>query len=234
MTIIRSTLFAACLLAGLGTAFSSIDTAAAQGVSVRDLMEQEQPSSAENAARFNEGVAAYDAGDFSRAFDLWLPIAQENDLAAMRNVAILLREGKGVAKDPQRALYFFERAGRAGLVSAQVNAAFMYLNGEGTAQDYKTASFWFHAAAIAGVPAARYNLGVLYERGLGVEQDSARALAWYALAAQTGHELALKRLTELVPSLPGPDPQKEEDRAAAVTAPPPAEAQIDTMTSSAP
>lgn len=234
MTIIRSTLFAVSLFAGLGIALPGIDTAAAQGASVRDLMEQERPSSAENAARFNEGVAAYDAGDFARAFDIWLPIAQENDLAAMRNVALLLRDGKGVEKNPERALYFFERAGRAGLVSAQVNSAFMYLNGEGTAQDYKTASFWFHAAAVAGVPAARYNLGVLYERGLGVERDPARALAWYALAAQTGHELALKRLTELVPSLPGPDPQKEEDRAAAVTAPPPAEAQIDTMKGSAP
>lgn len=234
MRFVRSTLIAASLFAGLGIALPGIDTAAAQGASVRDLLEQERPSSAENAARFNEGVAAYDAGDFTGAFNVWLPIAQENDLAAMRNVAILLREGKGVEKDAQRALYFFERAGRAGLVSAQVNTAFMYLNGEGTAQDYKTASFWFHAAAVAGVPAARYNLGVLYERGLGVEQDPARALAWYALAAQTGHELALKRLTELVPSLPGPEPQKQEDRAASITAPPPAEARIDTMKNPAP
>ncbi|MBX3508262.1 tetratricopeptide repeat protein [Parvibaculum sp.] len=234
MKIIRSTLLAASLCAALGAVASGVQPAAAQGVSVHDLLEKERPSAAENAARFNRGVAAYDAGDFTRAFEIWLPIAQENDLAAMRNVALLLREGKGVEKDPQRALYFFERAGRAGLVSAQVNTAFMYLNGEGTAQDYKTASFWFHAAAVAGVPAARYNLGVLYERGLGVERDPARALAWYALAAQAGHELALKRLTELVPSLPGPEPQKPEDSAAAVTAATPAEARFDTMKASAP
>jgi len=75
---------------------------------------------------------------------------------------------------------------------------------------------------------------VLYERGLGVERDPARALAWYALAAQAGHELALKRLTELVPSLPGPEPQKPEDSAAAVTAATPAEARFDTMKASAP
>ncbi|MBX3506453.1 MAG: sel1 repeat family protein [Parvibaculum sp.] len=229
MIILRSGLFAVCIAASLGAALLFAVPAAAQGASVRDLMEQERPSVAENAERFNEGLAAYDSGDFSRAFDLWLPIAQDNDLAAMRNVALLLREGKGVQKDAPRALYFFERAGRAGLVSAQVNAAFMHLNGEGTAQDYKTASFWFHAAAIAGVPAARYNLGVLYERGLGVDEDPARALAWYALAAQTGHERALKRLTELVPSLPGPPAPSEADAPLSATAPPPAPAEIDTM-----
>ncbi len=234
MKFIRSTLLAVGMTAAFGISPVTTYPAAAEGASVRDLIEQQAPPRAENKARFNEGVAAYDSGDFARAFEIWLPIAQENDLAAMRNVALLLREGKGVGKDPARALYFFERAGRSGLVSAQVNTAFMYLNGEGTAQDYKTASFWFHAAAVAGVPAARYNLGVLYERGLGVERDPARALAWYALAAQTGHEGALKRLTELVPSLPGPEPQKEEDRAASVTGPAPEEAQIDTMSSGAP
>ena len=230
MIFIRSTLFAVSLLAAATASLSAL----AQGASVRDLIEQERPSAEQNAVRFNKGLVAYDNGDHARAFELWLPLAQENDLAAMRNVALLLKAGKGVERDPERALYFFERAGRAGLVSAQVNAAFMHLNGEGTAQDYKTASFWFHAAAIAGVPTARYNLGVLYERGLGVERDPARALAWYALAAQSGHDQALKRLTELVPSLPGPAPQKDEDQALSVTAPAPTPAEFDTMQGPAP
>lgn len=230
MIFIRSTLFAVSLLAAVAVSLPAL----AQGASVRDLIEQERPSADQNAVRFNQALAAYDNGNYARAFELWLPLAQENDLAAMRNVALLLKEGKGVERDLERALYFFERAGRAGLVSAQVNAAFMHLHGEGTAQDYKAASFWFHAAAIAGVPTARYNLGVQYERGLGVERDPARALAWYALAAQSGHEQALKRLTELVPSLPGPAPQKDEDKALSVTAPPPSPAEFDTMQGSAP
>lgn len=199
------------------------------GVGVQELIEKSGPTEEQQAAQFKKALAAYDRGDYARAFEFWLPLAQADDLAAMRNVALLLKEGKGVEKDPERALFFFERAGRAGLVSAQVNAAFMHLNGEGTSPDYKTASFWFHAAAVAGVPAARYNLGVMYERGLGVERDPARALAWYALAARVGHEKALERLTQLVPSLPGPPPPSDEDAALSVTAPPPPPAEIDQM-----
>ena len=220
--------------ASLFLSFLAEEVHAAPGSTVQEFIEQSGPTDEQQAARFNKGLVAYDRGDYARAFEFWLPIAQTDDLAAMRNVALLLKEGKGVEKDPERALYFFERAGRAGLVSAQVNAAFMHLNGEGTPQDYKTASFWFHAAAVAGVPAARYNLGVMYEKGLGVERDPARALAWYALAARVGHEKALERLTQLVPSLPGPPPPNEEDAALSVTAPPPPPPEIDPMESPAP
>lgn len=224
----------ALLPALLAASFAAPCALAQPGVTVRDRIEQTLPTQAEKSDRFNEGLLAHDKGDYARAFEIWLPLAQQDDLAAMRNVALQLKEGRGTEPDATRALYFFERAGRGGLVSAQVNTAFMYLNGEGTAQDYKKASFWFHAAAIGGVPAARYNLAVLYEKGLGVDRDPARALAWYALAAQSGHEMALKRLTELVPSLPGPAAPEPEDAAVSTTAPPPAPAEIDGMEGATP
>ena len=74
----------------------------------------------------------------------------------------------------------------------------------------------------------------MYEKGLGVAQDPARALAWYTLAARAGHELALERLTQLVPSLPGPPPPSEEDAAVSRTAPPPAPADFDLLDHEAP
>lgn len=228
MTFFRSALLPALLIAASVAVFAA-PAAAQPGVTVRDRIEQALPTQSEKADRFNEGLLAHDKGDYARAFEIWLPLAQQDDLAAMRNVALLLKEGRGTTPNPERALYFFERAGRGGLISAQVNTAFMYLNGEGIAQDYKKASFWFHAAALAGVPPARYNLGVLYENGLGVDRDPARALAWYALAARTGHEMALKRLTELVPSLPGPEAPSAEDAVVSTTAPPPPPAEIDGM-----
>ncbi|MCF8469500.1 MAG: sel1 repeat family protein [Parvibaculum sp.] len=224
----------AALLTVLYVGAASFSVRAEPGMTVHERLEQQPLTQEQRAARFDKGVAAYDAGDYARAYDIWLPVAQTGDLAAMRNVALLLRQGKGVARDPERALYFYERAGRGGLVSAQVNTAFMYLDGDGTAQDYKTASFWFHAAAVAGVPVARYNLGVMYERGMGVERDPARALAWYGLAAQEGHEKALTRLMQLVPSLPGPPPPNEADGPLAAIAPAPPVAEIDHLESTSP
>lgn len=154
--------------------------------------------------RFKEGVAAYDKGDFKKAFNIWLPLAQQSDLAAMRNVALLLRTGKGVKRDPARALWFYEDAGSKGFVLAQVNAAFMHLEGDGVPKNLEAAAFWFHTAARAGSPIAQYNLAVMYERGSGVKKDIAKALGWYALAARSGSKLAIARLETLVPALAGP------------------------------
>ena len=155
--------------------------------------------------RFADGVEAYDRGEFNKAYDIWLPLAQSGDLAARRNIGHLFRHGRGVRQDKPRALAFYQDAGRAGLVSAQLNAAFMHLNGEGTDADATQAAFWFHMAAAAGAPIAQYNLGLMYEGGRGVDADVAKSLGWYALAARAGHELALDRLAELVMELPGPE-----------------------------
>ncbi len=182
--------------------------------------------------RFREGVAAYDKGDFTTAFNIWLPLAQQADLAAMRNVALLLREGKGTKRDPVRALWFYEEAGSKGFALAQVNAAFMHLEGDGVPKNLEAAAFWFHAGARAGSPIAQYNLAVMYERGSGVEKDMGKALGWYALAARSGSKPALDRLALLVPALEGPkaperaelpdataSPQAEQDAATATIAP---------------
>lgn len=156
------------------------------------------------ARQFQAGVEAYDAGDYARAFELWLPLARNGDLAAQRNVAHLLRRGLGVEKDLPRALEFYRRSAEYGFVTAQVNLAAMLLAGEGTDPDPAEAAKWFDRAARAGHPLAQYNMGVLYERGLGVAQDLPRALGWYAVAARGGSKAALDRLAELVPTLPGP------------------------------
>lgn len=229
MTELRPALFLASVALAVPFAWLPIVAAQGPGTTVRDRLEQSTSVTRADADRFDDGVAAYDAGNFKKAFEIWLPLAQGDDLAAMRNVATLLRQGKGVARDSERALYFYERSGRAGLVSSQVNSAFMYLDGDGIAQDYRKASFWFHAAAVAGVPVARYNLGVMYERGLGVEEDPARALAWYTLAARSGHAGALDRLAVLVPHLPGPTPPTEADATLEARAPAPPLAELDRL-----
>lgn len=179
------------------------------------------------SVRFQEGVAAYDKGDFTTAFKIWLPLAQQSDLAAMRNVALMLRKGEGTARDPKRALWFYEEAGSKGFALAQVNAAFMHLEGDGVPKNLEAAAFWFHSAALAGSPIAQYNLAVMYEGGTGVKKDVARALGWYALAARAGSKPAIDRLAVLVPALEGPKvPERTEKPAVEIApAPPPADLQ---------
>jgi hypothetical protein len=214
-------------IAGAGSAI------AAPAMVLSDKVEPPPPS-----VRFQKGVKAYDKGDYATAFKIWLPLAQHEDLAAMRNVALLLRTGKGVDRDPARALWFYEEAGSKGFALAQLNAAFMHLEGDGVPKNLEAAAFWFHAAARAGSPIAQYNLAVMYESGTGVEKDMGKALGWYALAARSGSEPAIKRLALLVPALDGPKaPErapkspKDESPATEKTAPAPSD---QTVTASMP
>lgn len=186
------------------------------------------------SVQFQQGVAAYDKGDFAEAFKIWLPLAQKGDLAAMRNVGLLLRKGEGTPRDPKRALWFYEEAGTKGFGLAQVNAAFMHLEGDGVPKNLEAAAFWFHAASLAGSPIAQYNLAVMYERGTGVEKDMPRALGWYALAARSGSKLAIDRLAILVPALDGPPPPERAELPTAETAPLPSPPMLQTPVTQAP
>ena len=55
--------------------------------------------------------AAYDAGDYPAAYKIWSGI-DRYDLAAMRNVAMMLRTGQGVQKDPKKARGLVRRSRR--------------------------------------------------------------------------------------------------------------------------
>jgi TPR repeat protein len=148
-------------------------------------------------ADFNDGVTAYEAGDYEAAFKEWLPLAQNNDPAAMRNIGHMYRRGLGVEQDYTKAMTWYKRAATIGLDRAQANVAGMYLEGEGVEQDYAQAANWFARAAQQGHVVSQYNLGLLLENGLGVEQNDQRALGWFALAAKAGHPQAKVKAAEL-------------------------------------
>lgn len=153
---------------------------------------------APSAAKFEEGVRAYDAGDYARAREVWLDLARQGDLAAQRNLGHLYRRGLGVAPDAQQAALWYRRAAERGLSTAQVNLGMLYLRGEGVRKDPAEAARWFMRAAGRGHAGAQYNLARMYETGLGVAPDPARALGWYYVAARNGHGPALERLGALV------------------------------------
>jgi TPR repeat protein len=86
----------------------------------------------EIAEVFNRGLAAYDAGHYEDAFKIWWDL-QFEDVAAMRNVAMMLRKGQGVARDPAKALAealpFLEAAAAAGHPVAQFQLGELYETG---------------------------------------------------------------------------------------------------------
>lgn len=152
---------------------------------------------AEKASRFDEGVAAYDAGDFETAYRIWNDLANENDLAAMRNVAQLLRQGKGVAKDSKRAFKLYMEAAEKGLVTAMANLGDMYLAGDGIERNPQAAAAWYARAASAGLSLAQWKLAAMYDTGNGVPVDKVRARGLLERAARNGYAPAQEKLREM-------------------------------------
>ena len=154
---------------------------------------------------FDQGVAAYDAGHYEQAFQLFQSIDSE-DVAAMRNEGLMLRKGLGTPKDPQAAEDMLGRAAEAGLPTAQYDLAEMLLNGEAGEPDPKAALPLLTQAAAAHHPIAEYRLGVFYEEGTLVEKNLGFARTLYTDAAARGVPEAKERLKKLGGPVPGAQP----------------------------
>lgn len=150
---------------------------------------------------FESGVTAYDARDYAKAYKIWSSIADE-DIAAMRNVAMMRRQGLGTDKDPKGAEQMYERAAEAGLPTAQADLADMLIKGESGPPDPQRALPLLEAAAAANHPLAQYELAQFYEIGQLVPQNMTVARHLYAAAASHGMKEAQARLDQLGPPAP--------------------------------
>jgi hypothetical protein len=179
---------------------SGLATALAVCACFAMTMPAQARTSAEIAAVFDAGVAAYDAGDYQKAFKTWWELRYE-DIAAMRNLAMMLRKGQGTDKNAKEAEELYLRAAEAGLPTAQADLADMYLKGELGPPDLARALPLLQAAAAANHPVAQYQLGELYETGAPplVPQDLEVARQLYAAAAKHGMPEAAARSAYLGP-----------------------------------
>jgi TPR repeat protein len=153
---------------------------------------------------FDKGVIAYDAKNYEEAYRLFTSI-DDRDLAAMRNVALMLRKGLGVAKDPKAAEEMYERAAQGGLATAAADLGEMLLKGEAGPPHPKAALPWLLGAASAGHPVAALEAGEILEAGIGVPKDIPAARKLYTQAAAAGLDEAAQRLAAL-PAEPAPAP----------------------------
>jgi TPR repeat protein len=152
---------------------------------------------APDPSEFNAGVKAYDAHDYRTAFHIFRELAP-TDMAAARNLALMLRNGEGLKKkNPEEARMWMTQAAEGGLATAQADLGEMLLDGEGGPADPEAALPWLQSAAKANHPIAQFQLGEIYEAGQVVPKDLALAKKYYAAAAAAGVTAARDRLAEL-------------------------------------
>jgi TPR repeat protein len=149
------------------------------------------------APQLEAGRAAYMAGEFDKAREIWLPLAEAGDAEAQAWIGSLYANGDGVEVDDSAAFAWYLKSAEAGNVLAQSNVGAMYAMGTGVAQDDKEAVRWFERAAENGDAHGQFNLAVLLTSGTGISKDLAKAAEWYRAAAEGGHYPSQARLGQM-------------------------------------
>jgi TPR repeat protein len=133
-------------------------------------------SSAVSADQFDDGVTAYEHGDYATAFQKWRPLA-DTDPRAAANIGVMYEGGLGVPKDTTEALRWLGPAAIFGSAIAQLHLGKLFME-QGRLE---TAAIWFRCAADQGQSDAQILLGLAYAEGDGVPQDYISAYSWLDL-----------------------------------------------------
>ena len=149
------------------------------------------------AGQNEDTIAAYQRGDYGKAFSLAEPLALQGDAQAQFALGIMYSDGKGVRQNDAEAAKWFRKSAEQGFAKAQYNLGNSYHQGRGVGQSHREAAKWYRKAAEQGFALAQFNLGNMYARGAGVEQNDAEAVKWYRLAAEQGDKDAPEMLRRL-------------------------------------
>ena len=139
-------------------------------------------------ADFDEGLAAYNRGDYATALRELQPLAKQGHDYAQLQLGVMYHFGEGVPQDDKTAAKWIKRAAEQGNAMAQSVLGALYLRGEGVPQDDKMAAQWYRRAAEQGDAGAQFALGGMYYYGKGVPKDYTRAYVWMDIAASSGDE----------------------------------------------
>lgn len=139
------------------------------------------------AGPLQDGVQAFEAGNYTLALELWTPLAKQGDADAQYNLGLLHANGWGVPKNPREAMRWYTLAARQGVADAQFNLGLFYAEGLGTFRSDRDAVEWWELAAKRDHAEARFNLGLMYAYGRGCDQETSAAIREWEAAAARGH-----------------------------------------------
>ncbi len=133
-------------------------------------------------ADFQDGLEAYNSGNYLYAFDEFRALALNGDAASQYRLGVMYAKGQGVPRDDKQAASWYLKAAFQDETRAQYAIAEMFRQGQGVPQNDKQAATWYLEAAEHGFPKAQYAIGLWYAKGTGVPQDFIQAYKWLSLA----------------------------------------------------
>ena len=141
---------------------------------------------------FKEAQAAQAAGEYDKAYSLYLRISQnENNALAQFHLGLFHRLGWGRPVQPAQACRWFEKAAIGGIPYAQHLYGECLEFGQHLPPDPSAAAFWYEQAAKSGHVVSNCYLAQMYVDGRGVERDPRHALELCHSAALSSPEAML-------------------------------------------
>lgn len=102
-------------------------------------------------ADFNDGVVALMMGDYEKAVNILMPLAETADHAyAQYFVGRMYAGGQGLSQDYDAAAQWYRKAAEKGVGDAQYRLGGLYQQGQGVPKDMEYAYSWFSVAAHLG------------------------------------------------------------------------------------
>lgn len=136
------------------------------------------------------GIAAFEAKEFRRAWQMLEPLSDQGIEEAQYRCAVMVQNGLGVIARPKEAAALMLQAAEKDYPLAQHSMGVMNLFGEGVEQNTEQAIFWLERAGENGLAGSWSTLGLIYKEGRGVEPDEEKANACYAKAGFDPSEFA--------------------------------------------
>jgi TPR repeat protein len=151
-----------------------------------------------SAQSVRSGIEAWQHADYTRAVEIWRPLAERGDADAAFNLGQAYRLGRGVTTNLAAAKTWFERAAAKGHVDAETTLGLMlFENG-----DRPAGVRWLKQAAEKGEARALLVYGTALFNGDGVKQDPILGYAFVSRAAAQGLAPAQATLDQLNQILP--------------------------------
>ena len=96
---------------------------------------------------YERGMAALKVKDFAEARKLLERAAMKNHRSAIKEIAAIYSEGKGMKANPEKAFKWLLKAAEQGSKSSMNKVASMYERGNGVKKDIEKALYWYRASA---------------------------------------------------------------------------------------
>ncbi|NOU01753.1 MAG: sel1 repeat family protein [Gallionella sp.] len=126
---------------------------------------------------YQEGVEAYQAGNFTLAAEKFRTLAEQGDASAQFNLGSLYRQGEGVAQDDKQAALWWAKAADQGHTDAMDNLGLRFAKGEGVELDLVQAYKWFSIAGMRKNESAAANAKVTLAKMTPAQIEEAQNIA---------------------------------------------------------